>query len=218
MLHQGTSGLFGSASALFVAAALVLAITPGPGVIYLLTRTLSQGRRAGLASLGGVALGNFCNATLAAVGLAAIFSVYAPSFTIVKLTGAAYLVFLGIKALRPAPLAERAGRSIQRPRAKAFRDGYFVALLNPKTAMFFAAFLPQFVDVQGSALAQSLALGALFVAIAACTDTLYVLAADALGPELAKLGGRISRVRYFSALTLIALGVWVALEGSRNAR
>ena len=122
---------------------------PGPGVIYLVTRTLSQGRR---------------------------------------------------------------------PHDKAFRDGFWVALLNPKTAVFFAAFLPRFVDPRGSPLAQSLALGALFVAIAACTDTLTVLTADALGTAMAKLGGGASYVRYLAALSLVALGVLVACENPRTAR
>jgi threonine/homoserine/homoserine lactone efflux protein len=218
MLHQGTSWLFGPGLALFVAASLVLAVTPGPGVIYLVTRTLSQGRRVGLASTAGVALGNFGNAAFAGVGLAMVFAVSARSFMIVKLAGAAYLVFLGVKALRPASIAERDRRQGPRPHAKALRDGFVVALLNPKTAVFFAAFLPQFVDPRGSALAQSLALGALFVAIAACTDTLYVLAADKFGPRIANLGGRASYARYFTALTLIALGILVACEGPRTAR
>src|SRR5450755_3716830 len=133
MLHQGTSWLFGPGLALFVAASLVLAVTPGPGVIYLVTRTLSQGRRVGLASTAGVALGNFGNAAFAGVGLAMVFAVSARSFMIVKLAGAAYLVFLGVKALRPASIAERDRRQGPRPHAKALRDGFVVALLNPKT-------------------------------------------------------------------------------------
>ncbi|MGO9039496.1 MAG: LysE family translocator [Steroidobacteraceae bacterium] len=215
MLH--ISWPFEPGLAVFVAASMVLAVTPGPGVIYLVTRTISQGRRVGLASTGGVALGNFGNAVFAAVGLAMLFAVWARSFMIVKLAGAAYLVFLGLKALRPASTEERERRMVPGPQARAFRDGFLVALLNPKTAVFFAAFLPQFVDPHGSPLRQSLALGALFVAIAACTDSLYVLAADALAPGLAKLGGRTSHVRYFTALTLIALGILVACEGPRAA-
>lgn len=219
MLHQGTSWPYSSNFTVFVVASLVLAVTPGPGVIYLVTRTLSEGRRVGLASIGGVALGNFGNAALAAVGLAMMFAVWARSFAIVKLAGAAYLVFLGVKALRPPPVAQRAVRAARRPHARAFRDGFWVALLNPKTAAFFAAFLPQFVDPRGSPLAQSLALGALFVAIAGCTDTLYVLTADALGPALAKLGGGASSyVRYFAALSLVALGILVACEDPDSAR
>lgn len=218
MLQQGISWLFGPTSTLFVAAALLLAIAPGPGVIYLVTRTVSHGRRVGLASMCGVALGNFCNAALAAVGLATVFAIGSRSFTIVKLAGAAYLVFLGIQALRRDSIGERARRSIHRPQVKALRDGFLVALLNPKTAMFFAAFLPQFLDPRGSALAQSLVFGALFVAIAACTDTLYVLAADALGPELAKLGGRASCGRFVTGLSLIALGVLAAFASPRATR
>jgi threonine/homoserine/homoserine lactone efflux protein len=146
MLHHGTSWLFGPTWAVFVAASLVLAITPGPGVIYLVTRTMSQGRAVGLASIGGIALGNLGNAAFAAAGLAMVFAVSAQSFLLVKLAGAAYLVFLGIKALRPACIAQRDRRLTPGPHARAFRDAFLVALLNPKTALFFAAFLPQFVD------------------------------------------------------------------------
>ena len=204
--------------AVFVLASLVLAITPGPAVIYLVTRTLGQGRGAGLASIGGLALGNFGNAAIASLGLAAVFAVSAHAFTIVKLAGAAYLVFLGLKALRRRSAAARDPRTAPTPRTRAFRDGFLVALLNPKTALFFAAFLPQFVDPGGSPLFQSLGLGAVFVLIAACTDTLYVLGAGTLGPALAGLGGRLSCGRYVTGCAFIALGIFVACSGSRAAR
>jgi threonine/homoserine/homoserine lactone efflux protein len=132
--------------------------------------------------------------------------------------GTSWLLGPNLALFVAAAIAERERRLTPRPHAKAFRDGFLVALLNPKTAVFFGAFLPQFVDPRGSALAQSLALGALFVAIAACTDALYVLAADKFGPGMANLGGRASYARYFTALTLIALGILVACEGPRTAR
>jgi threonine/homoserine/homoserine lactone efflux protein len=204
--------------AVFLLASLVLAITPGPGVIFVVTRTLDQGRSAGLASIAGVALGNLGNAAIASLGLAVVFAVSARAFMLVKLAGAAYLVLLGIKALRSASTAKRAGRSTRTPRIRLFRDGFMVALLNPKTALFFAAFLPQFVDPNGAPLAQSLLLGAVFVLIAACTDTLYVLAADALGPKIASIGGGPSYGRYISAASFIALGIFAAFSGSRSAR
>jgi threonine/homoserine/homoserine lactone efflux protein len=203
--------------AVFLLASLVLAVTPGPGVIYLVSRTLAGGRRAGLVSIGGVALGNFANAALASFGLAALLSVSARAFTVVKLAGAAYLLFLGIRELR----RERDAFG-ERPRPpvagkRVFRDGFLVALLNPKTALFFGAFLPQFVDPARSPLAQSLALGAAFVAIAVCTDTLYVLAADRLGPRIARVGLQPSMSR-FAGFSFIALGLVVACSDSRSAR
>jgi threonine/homoserine/homoserine lactone efflux protein len=202
----------------FVLASLVLAVTPGPGVIYVVTRTLSQGRTAGFASIGGIGLGNLGNAAMASLGLAVIIAVSARAFTIVKLAGAAYLVFLGIMALRSPSSARRQVPLARTPLTRLFRDGFLVALLNPKTALFFAAFLPQFVDPSGSPLAQSLLLGCIFVLIAACTDTLYVLAADALGPRIAGLGGGQSYGRYITATSFIALGIFVACSGSRSSR
>jgi threonine/homoserine/homoserine lactone efflux protein len=201
--------------AVFLLASLLLALTPGPAVIYLVTRTLAQGRGAGLASIGGVALGNLGNAAAASLGLAAIFAVSARAFIVVKLAGAAYLLYLGIVELRRAA-APRSPQPARAPRSQAFRDGLLVALLNPKTALFFAAFLPQFVDPAGSPLEQSLRLGAAFVAIALCTDTLYVLAADTLAPRIATLGGRAGR--YIAGFSFIALGIFVACGGSRPAR
>jgi threonine/homoserine/homoserine lactone efflux protein len=206
--------------AVFVLASLVLAVTPGPGVIYLVTRTLAGGRRAGLASVGGVALGNLGNAALASVGLAAVLAVSARAFTAVKLAGAAYLLYLGIRELRRARHSRHAPRGERRPpvtRTRVFRDGFLVALLNPKTALFFGAFLPQFVDPARPPLAQSLALGAAFVAIAVCTDTLYVLAAARLGPRIAHLGMRPALTR-LAGFSFIALGLVVACSESRSTR
>lgn len=206
--------------AAFVLASLVLAATPGPGVVYVVARTLAQGRRAGLTSVAGVALGNFGNALGAAVGLAALFAVSSLAFTVVKFAGAAYLIWLGIKALRPAAAEKNAApAAFEAPRyARIFRDGLFVALLNPKTAIFFAAFLPQFIDPAGSAAAQSATLGALFVLIASVTDTTYVLGAHAIG---AAAGGALrgrALGRYATAATFIGLGVFTAASGSRGAR
>jgi threonine/homoserine/homoserine lactone efflux protein len=214
MTHHALS----PALAVFLLASLVLAVTPGPGVIYLVTRTFAAGRRAGLASVGGVALGNLGNAALASLGLAAVLAVSARAFTAVKLAGAAYLLYLGVRELR------RAGRRTQgeppRPpvgSGRVFRDGFLVALLNPKTAIFFGAFLPQFVDPTRSPLVQSLALGAAFVAIAACTDTLYVIATDRLGPGIARLGVRPAMAR-LAGLSFIALGLVVACSDTRSVR
>jgi len=201
---------------LFLLASLALAITPGPGVIYLVTETLRHGRRAGLASVGGIALGNFANAAIASLGLAVVLALSARAFTAVRLAGAGYLLYLGVEELRSA----RTHRAPQAPRthARVFRDASLVALLNPKTALFFAAFLPQFVDPRGSALAQSLSLGAVFVSIAVCTDTLYVLVAGTLGARAVKRRGPSTIGRYLSATSFLALGIFVALSDARSAR
>jgi threonine/homoserine/homoserine lactone efflux protein len=198
--------------AAFLLASLVLAVTPGPAVFYIVTRTLAQGLRAGLASVAGVALGNLGNAIGAAIGLAALFAISSLAFTVVKYAGAAYLVYLGIKALTAAPGPQ--DQPLQGAPAdlrKIFRDGLLVALLNPKTSLFFAAFLPQFMAPEGSAIFQSVTLGTVFVLLAAVTDSLYVIAAGALGPAFARVRGISAFGRYLTAGAFIGLGIFTAL-------
>jgi len=200
----------------FAVASLVLAATPGPGVLYIVTRTLAQGRRAGLASVVGVALGNLGNAMGASLGLAALLAVSSLAFTVVKFAGAAYLVWLGIRALRDASGTALPTATFEAPRhGRILRDGFVVALLNPKTALFFAAFLPQFIDAAGSAVLQSALFGAAFVAIAACTDTAYVLAAGIAAPALGNAGRARSLGRYATALVYFGLGALTALTDPR---
>jgi threonine/homoserine/homoserine lactone efflux protein len=202
----------------FVVASLVLAVTPGPGVFYVLTRTLAQGRKAGLASVAGVALGNLGNAVGASIGLAALFAVSAAAFTVVKIAGAGYLVFLGIQALRGGTPAAQATAFATPRYGRIFRDGLVVALLNPKTALFFAAFLPQFIDPARSAIVQSVGYGAAFVAIAACTDASYALAAGAAAPLLARAGRRRGgAARYVVAGAYFGLAAYTLALGSRHA-
>lgn len=202
----------------FLIASFVLAVTPGPGVFYIVTRSLLQGRRYGLASVAGVALGNLGNALGAALGLAALFAISSAAFIAVKYAGAAYLVYLGVKALR----APESGIGVPRLEASSgwriFRDGFVVALLNPKTAIFFAAFLPQFINPAASTMLQSVVLGSTFVIIAALTDTVYALAASAAAPALARSRGVRAFGRYLSASALIGLGVFTAATGSRGGR
>jgi len=203
--------------AVFITASLLLAIAPGPGVLYLVTRTLGEGRTAGLRSIGGVALGNLANAALASLGVAAVLAASAHAFTVVKLAGAAYLVFLGLRALRRRDVSALCAAPAAVPTA-AFRDGFLVALFNPKTALFFAAFLPQFVDASRGSLSQSLILSGIFVSIAAGTDTLYVFAADALGPKIASRSGAMRSLgRYLTAIVFVTLGIFLALSDSRSA-
>jgi threonine/homoserine/homoserine lactone efflux protein len=204
--------------AAFALASLVLAATPGPGVVYIVTRTLTQGRRAGLASVAGVALGNLGNALAASLGLAALMAVSSLAFDAVRLAGAAYLVVLGIQALRAAPLPATLAPGPAPRWRRILRDGFMVALLNPKTALFFAAFLPQFIDATHSAALQSVLFGAAFVAIAACTDTAYVLAAGLVAPALGKVNGASRIGRRAAAAVYIGLGIYAAVSGGRGAR
>jgi len=208
----------GATAVAFALASLVLAVTPGPGVAYIVARTLAQGRAAGLASVAGVAAGNLGNALGASLGLAALFALSSQAFTLVKWAGAAYLVWLGVQALRRPTERGAAQGACAAPRpALVFRDGLVVALLNPKTALFFAAFLPQFMDPAAGAAQQAALLGGVFVLLAAATDTGYVLLADAVGRVLAGRGAhRINRLgRYAAAATYIGLGLYTAALSSR---
>jgi threonine/homoserine/homoserine lactone efflux protein len=198
-------------------ACLLLAVTPGPGVIYIVTRTLVQGRSSGLASVAGVALGNLGNAIAAAAGLAAVFAASALAFTVVKYAGAAYLVYLGVQMIANRPATSRV-KVEPAPLREVFRDGFVVALFNPKTTVFFAAFLPQFLTSDASPMAQGLLLGAIFVLIAAVSDSAYALAAGAMAPRLSS-SGRTRRVgAWVAGATYVGLGVLTALTGNRSGR
>lgn len=203
----------------FLAASFILAATPGPGVFYIVLRSMMQGRRAGLASVAGVAAGNLGNASVAALGLAAVFAVSSLAFSLVKWAGAAYLIWLGIRTLRSA-----ADRPVDRtglaplPLGRIFTDAFVVALLNPKTALFFAAFLPQFTRAGEAHALQSLGLGVIFVAVAAATDTVYALAAGTVSRRLNHARGLVRASRYLAGSAFIGLGVFAAVSGQRTAR
>jgi threonine/homoserine/homoserine lactone efflux protein len=193
----------------FLAAALVLAITPGPGVVYIVARTLTQGRGAGLASVAGVALGNFGNATAASLGLAALLAASTTAFAVVKYAGAAYLCYLGVRALRSPPAVQDAP-PMPADRCRVWREGLVVALLNPKTTLFFAAFLPQFMQPAASAVGQAVVLSTLFVGIAAVSDACYVLLAGAIAPMLRGRAAAARRGRYVAAAVYFSLGLYAA--------
>ncbi len=196
----------------FMGASLLLTLTPGPAVVYVLARTLSQGRASGLASVLGVALGNLGNGIAAALGLAAVFAVSAVAFSFVKWAGALYLLWIGIQMWRRAGDGVDA-QTIKAPAAtlgKVFRDGFVVALLNPKTTLFFAAFLPQFVVSPSHALAQSLMLAACFTLLALITDVLYVLAAHRLAGRWRSSRASLLWGRRLAASSFIGLGLLTA--------
>ena len=201
----------------FLLASLVLAVTPGPGVLYIVTRSLVQGRRSGVASVAGVALGNLSNALAASVGLAALFAVSSLAFCVLKYAGALYLLYLGVQMLRSSPVGNSAAVLAAAPLGQVFFDGFVVALLNPKTTIFFAAFLPQFLSPGAPPMWQSMALGSLFVAVAAATDSVYALAAGVAAPLLR--GSVVRRFgRRLAGGVFIGLGVFAALAGARGAK
>lgn len=201
----------------FLVASFILAVTPGPGVFYIVTRSLVQGRWYGLLSVFSVALGNFRNACIASLGLAALFAVSSVAFLIIKYLGAFYLIYLGIKMLRsPARVDGPNAPAVTYPN-RVFVEGLIVALLNPKTAVFFAAFIPQFLDPDAPAIVQSVALGAIFVAIAAVTDSAYALAASVIAPVL-RVGGLPNVGRQLGGGMFIGLGVFISLVGSRSGK
>jgi threonine/homoserine/homoserine lactone efflux protein len=202
-------------SAFFIASFL-LAVTPGPAVFYIVTRSLSQGRRAGLASVAGVALGNLGNALGASIGLAALFAISAVAFPLVKYAGALYLVYLGVQALRAPKADTQTAIAPEASFKRVFRDGFVVALFNPKTAVFFAAFLPQFMNIGSASVMQSFVLGGLFVAVASITDTTYALTAGTIAPYIKSAKGLRAFGRYLTGGAFIGLGVLTAFSGSHK--
>jgi threonine/homoserine/homoserine lactone efflux protein len=202
----------------FVLASFILAVTPGPAVLYIITRSIAQGRASGLASVAGVALGNMGNMIGASIGLAALFAVSTLAFTVVKFLGALYLIFIGTQMILEARRTGAQAQAGDIPRIalrRIFRDGFLVALFNPKTALFFAAFLPQFLDAHGNHLVQSIALGAIFVLLAAITDTLYVLAASAVRGSLGKLSSASRMGKYAGGTAFIGLGILTAFTSHK---
>ena len=202
---------------IFVVAALVLLLIPGPAVLYIVTRSVDQGRRAGLISVLGVHVGTLVHVAAAAAGLSAVLAASATAFSAVKYLGAAYLVYLGVRRLldrAPAiAVANGGGRGLRR----AFIDGVVVNVLNPKTALFFLAFLPQFVDVsRGSAGAEIVGLGMVFVALGVITDGSYALTAGAAAQWLRGNPRFTSGTRWVSGGMYIGLGVAAALASGQR--
>ena len=168
---------------LFAVASIAMLAFPGPSVLYIVTRSVDQGRRAGLVSMLGVETGGLVHVAAAAIGVSALLASSAVAFSVVKYAGAAYLILLGLQRLRSSGVALPEAPAV--PLRRIFRDGVIVNVLNPKTAIFFLAFLPQFVDPgRGAAAAQVAVLGTLFLVIAVLSDGLYALAAGVVGDRL----------------------------------
>jgi threonine/homoserine/homoserine lactone efflux protein len=191
-------------------ASLALAVVPGPAVLYIVTQSVDQGRAAGVVSALGIAVGGLVHATAATLGLSALLASSATAFAIVKYAGAAYLVVLGVLRLLRRDDPEVEGR-VTRARKRLFRDGVVVNVLNPKTALFFLAFLPQFVDPEGTvAAAQIFVLGLIFVSIAFLSDSLWALTAGTLGGVLKRSRVYLGVRRWVSGTVFVALGLSAA--------
>jgi threonine/homoserine/homoserine lactone efflux protein len=209
----------GSTFALFGLASLALLVVPGPSVVYIVTRSLELGRSAGLISMFGVQTGSLVHVTAAALGLSALIASSAAAFSVVKYAGAVYLIALGVRRLtaRAAQPLE-ATRTAPR-RSRLFTQGIVVNVLNPKTAIFFLAFLPQFVDPDRGAVApQVLVLGACFTALALLSDGTYALLAGTLGDRLRANVRVRHRIERASGAIYIALGAVAALAGRSELR
>jgi threonine/homoserine/homoserine lactone efflux protein len=203
--------------AVFVAAALVLLLTPGPAVLYIVARSIDQGRRAGLVSMLGVHAGTLVHIAAAAAGVSAILAASATAFGIVKYLGATYLVYLGIRRLRHRAPALVPGVAQRRRLRRAFLDGVVVNVLNPKTALFFLAFLPQFVDVsRGHAGLQILTLGVIFVLLGLVTDGSYAVTAGTAAEWLRGHPRFVASEPLISGSMYIGLGVVAALSSGHR--
>jgi threonine/homoserine/homoserine lactone efflux protein len=203
---------------LFVAAALALLLVPGPAIFYIIARSVEGGRAAGLVSVLGIEAGTLCHVAFAAAGLSAIVAASAMAFSVVKWLGVAYLLWLGLQRIFAREVEENTPNARPAPLARVFRQSVLVQVLNPKVALFFLAFLPQFVDPsRGAAWTQVMVLGATLAGLGLLTDGLYALLGGTAGGWLRRRNrsGRFRRAqRYVSGGAYIALGTVAAAAGS----
>jgi threonine/homoserine/homoserine lactone efflux protein len=190
---------------LFLAAALFVAITPGPGIFYIVARTLAGGRTEGLASSVGLGLGGLVHVLGGAVGVSALLLASAEAFTVLKIAGAFYLIWLGLKTWREARIVEPTEVRTTGVR-QAFREGIVVEALNPKTAAFFLAFIPQFIDPSSNAAAQFVVLGFISVTLNTSADLVVTYWAAKARAGLAKRPSLLTRTRQASGVTMFGLG------------
>jgi threonine/homoserine/homoserine lactone efflux protein len=203
--------------AAFAGASLALLVVPGPSVLYIVTRSMDQGRAAGLISVLGIHTGTIVHVVAAALGLSAILASSAVSFQVVKYAGAAYLIWLGVTALRERHREGSEGRDRERSLGRIYAQGVVVNVLNPKTALFFLAFLPQFVDVGKPVPAQVLVLGVVFILLGFVSDGSYAIASARVARTIAARRRPGAAGRWLPGLTLIGLGVASAVTGRRPA-
>jgi threonine/homoserine/homoserine lactone efflux protein len=202
----------------FAVAASLLLLTPGPAVLYIVARSVEQGRVAGLASVFGITTGTLVHVLASTLGLSALLASSALAFAVVKYAGAGYLIYMGVRRIlkrtdTPASSLKLPKRSLGR----LYRDGFVVNLLNPKTALFFLAFLPQFVDPSRGAVPFQIAfLGLLFTLMGLTSDGLYALVAGTAGLWVKRQSRYLDWERYVTGSVFIGLGVTAALAGGRK--
>jgi threonine/homoserine/homoserine lactone efflux protein len=195
---------------LFLAAALLVALTPGPGIFYVAARTLAGGRSEGLASSFGTGVGGFVHVIAAAVGVSAVIMASAEAFTVLKIAGAVYLIWLGIKTWRQAGILNPIGIEATGVR-RAFREGIVVEALNPKTAAFFLAFVPQFVDPSANIALQFVVLGTISVGLNTGVDVVVTCSAANARASLSKRPSLIVKMRRMSGAAMFGLGASLLL-------
>lgn len=196
----------------FLLAALILLLTPGPAVLYIIARSMDQGRLAGFVSVLSIETGNSVHVLAATFGLSAILMSSALAFSVVKYLGAAYLIYLGIRRLLTRDQGHEIVSVQRQSLRRIYSQGVLVATLNPKTALFFLAFLPQFVDPSaGSVTLQLLTLGGLFVMMAVVTDSMYALLASTAGGWLKRNQLFLQAEKYVAGSVYIGLGLTAAL-------
>jgi threonine/homoserine/homoserine lactone efflux protein len=204
---------------LFVTGAIVVLLIPGPAVFYIVGRSIEQGRRAGVLSALAISTGALVHVTAAALGLSALLVSSAVAFSTVKYLGAAYLIYLGVQKLRRDESFAASDAPAPRNLKRVFGQGVIVSVLNPKEALFFFAFLPQFVDPARGAIApQILFLGLLFVCMGVVSDSLWALCAGTLAQYLRGHARGMHTLRYVSGGMLISLGVVTAFGGSSSRK
>jgi threonine/homoserine/homoserine lactone efflux protein len=200
---------------LFLIATVVLVLTPGPAVLYIVARSIDQGRKAGLVSALGVEVGTLFHIMAAALGVSALLATSAITFMSVKYLGATYLIYLGVRKILSREEIQSDESIVPMKLGRVFGQGLIVQVLNPKVALFFLAFLPQFVTPStGSATIQIFTLGCIFFVLALANDVLYALLAGTLGKWLKGDIRFLRRLRYFAGSVYIGLGVTTALSGS----
>jgi len=201
----------------FLSAALILAITPGPGIFYVLARSLRGGRREGVLSAAGTFLGGLAHVAAAAFGLSAILAASAIAFETVRYAGAAYLIYLGYRMIRSRHQADANAELEAGAGRNTLAQGVTTEVLNPKTALFFLSFIPQFVSIQqGHVAEQFLLLGAISVTLNTCADLLVACFAGPLGVRMQRNAKLRSRQRSASGAAMIGLGVYVATARGRS--
>lgn len=204
---------------LFVSVAAVLVFTPGPNTLYIIARSIQQGRRAGAVSSLGVQVGTLIHIAIATLGLSALVVSSVLAFNFVKYAGATYLVYLGLKTLLTREKHKLTQAIRQESLSHTFRQGVVVNLLNPKTALFFFAFLPQFIDPERGIVAlQIVVLGMILVFLGTTSDMLYASTAGSFGSWLRQNSRFLPIQRYFAGTVYIGLGVLTALTGSHQTK